>query len=346
MIYFIWFDPFWIIFHPSNLMFLFVLFISIVLVVSTDSWLVTWVSLEINIMVFLPLMLKKNNKYQRETALKYFLTQVVASILILLCLTQLKVNSFVFNNLLICALLLKIAAAPLHKWMPSLVGGLSWGVLFILLVVQKIAPFLLLSLNFYSLDCFNLLRVFIVFRAIVGRGIAIFQSCLQKMLAYSSISHLAWMLSIIINHKFGWVIYFLIYALINFSIILTISFISIFYLAQLMSNGSRIFKIWICLGFLSLAGLPPFSGFFPKIAVVKILILSNIKFLLFFLILRTLVTLFIYLRIVLNSIFTSGRGNLIIFKLKKDYFVSFVNMAALSAGGLIFVSLDFKLYLN
>lgn len=340
------FRPFWIIFHPSNLIFLLVLFISIILIISTNSWLITWIALEINIMVFLPLMLKKKNKYQSEAALKYFLTQVVASILILLCLAQLKINLFIFNVLLVCALILKIAAAPLHKWIPSLVGGLSWRVLFILLVVQKIAPFFLLSINFYGSKISYLVSFFIIMSAVIGGISALFQASIQKILAYSSISHLAWILSVMLINKFGWLLYFFIYALINFSILLTLSHLGFFYLSQFISSTPNTLKVWAACGFLSLAGLPPFSGFFPKLAAVEILARCGHKALLFFLIMSSLLTLFIYLRIILNCMYSRKRRVFCSTKSSKIYTVFFVNRRALVLGGAFYVILDFKLYLN
>nr|BBN80014.1 NADH dehydrogenase subunit 2 [Grandidierella fasciata] len=327
--------------HPSKIMFFTVLLLSILLIISTDSWLVTWLALEVNIMVFLPLMLKKNNKYQSETALKYFLIQVVASTIILLSLIQLKISNS-FSHLLVLALMLKMAAAPLHKWMPALSDGLSWETLFTLLILQKLAPFFLLSMNI-NIVFFELLIFFIITSAMVGSTMVLFQSSLQKMLAYSSIAHLAWMLSIMKESKFEWLVYFIIYSSIVLALMFTLSFNNMSYLSQLMSSHSSKAKFWVCVGFLSLGGLPPFSGFFPKMMVISVLTTTEYKFLLGILILSSLISLFMYLRIVLMTMFQKKNKNFFFQKKNSDYLVNLVNMIFLPLGLVIFL-LDFKLY--
>nr|BBN80001.1 NADH dehydrogenase subunit 2 [Grandidierella rubroantennata] len=330
--------------HPSKIMFFSVLLFSIFLIISTDSWLITWLALEMNIMVFLPLMLKKNNKYQSETALKYFLVQVMASIIILLSLIQLKISNN-YIHLLTLALMLKMAAAPLHKWMPALANGLSWETLFTLLIIQKLAPFFLLSMNM-NFIFFDIIILFIIISAMVGSIMVLFQSSLQKMLAYSSIAHLAWMLSIMKESKFEWLIYFTIYSSIMFCLIYTLSFYNIFYLSQLLSSQKSKMKFWICLSFLSLGGLPPFSGFFPKMMVILILSNTEYKFLLMILIISSLFSLFMYLRIVFMTMFQKNNKNFF-FKNKNnnDSIINFINMIFLPMGFMVFF-LDFKLYEN
>nr|BCD89863.1 NADH dehydrogenase subunit 2 [Grandidierella osakaensis] len=323
------------------MMFFMVLLLSIFLIISTDSWLMTWLALEINIMVFLPLMLKKNNKYQSETALKYFLIQVMASVIILLSLIQLKVSEN-YIHLLTLALMLKMAAAPLHKWMPALISGMSWETLFILLILQKLAPFFLLSINM-NLVYFDFLIFFIIMSAVTGSVMVLFQSSLQKMLAYSSIAHLAWMLAIMKESKFEWFIYFVIYSMIILALLVTLAHNNTSYLSQLLSLHKSKMKFWICLGFLSLAGLPPFSGFFPKMMVISVLSCSEYKFLAGVLILSSLISLFMYMRIILMVMLQKSAKNFLFEKKKNDYFVVFINMIFMPVGLMIFL-LDFKLY--
>jgi NADH:ubiquinone oxidoreductase subunit 2 (subunit N) len=66
-------------------------------------------------MSFIPLILKKTNKYQAESALKYFLTQAIASVFILLRLCLIKTPTIGATFILTLGLLLKVAAAPLHQ---------------------------------------------------------------------------------------------------------------------------------------------------------------------------------------------------------------------------------------
>nr|YP_010252264.1 NADH dehydrogenase subunit 2 [Grandidierella taihuensis]QTX95222.1 NADH dehydrogenase subunit 2 [Grandidierella taihuensis] len=324
--------------HPANMLFFSTLLLTIVLIMSTDSWLVTWMALEINVMVFLPIMLKKNNKYQSETALKYFITQVIASILILLALVQLKTLYSFSCYILITALMLKLAAAPLHKWMPALINGLNWESLFMLLVIQKAGPFIILSMNNPCNNFENFTKFFIISSALIGAIMALFQSSLQKMLAYSSIAHLSWMLSLILLNKLDWVTYFIIYSLITLTLMISLSMTNMLYLSQMMTNSmNNINKVWVMFGFLSLAGLPPFTGFFPKMMSMELLTQSPHNLLLLPLLMSSLISLFLYLRITLNSMFFKTSQPFSKPVNNKNTLMTFINLTGLFTGVLLFI---------
>nr|BBN79988.1 NADH dehydrogenase subunit 2 [Grandidierella japonica] len=324
--------------HPSNIMFLTTLFMTIILAVSTDSWFVTWVALEMNIMVFLPMLLKKKNKYQSESALKYFLTQIIASIMILLALMQLKTAYGFSCFVILTSLMLKMAAAPLHKWMPALVNGLNWESLFILLILQKVVPFTILSLN-NPYDSFDFtLSFFIIMSALTGALMVLFQSSLMKMLAYSSIAHSAWMLTLMMMGKLEWLSYFMIYSIINMTLMTTLAKTNMFYLSQLLTNKESAHnKAWIMLGFLSLGGLPPLSGFFPKMMAISVISASSNNTLLLVLLLSSLISLFMYLRVSVNSIFMKTSQIFEKGQKSKNLLISVINTSGLFLGYLLFV---------
>lgn len=319
--------------------------ISILITISTNSWLITWIALEINLLVFIPLIIKKNRKYQTEASIKYFLTQALASILILIRIYFLKTNE-IFNIIIILALIIKIAAAPLHQWIPSLVKGLTWQILWLLLILQKINPLILLSINKQRAAINYILFIFISIRAIVGsiRGLII--NNLKKILAYSSIAQLSWLISRILIKQFIWVVYFVIYRTILSSIIISIKEINIKNINQLFNKKNNTKNIFVSLSILSIAGLPPFSGFFIKFIIIITIIQTTFKFILIPLILSSLIRLFFYLRIRLTSIVSSSRKSIITKEKKINIFsITFINTVALRIGGLIFIFiLDFKLY--
>lgn len=251
---------------------------------------------------------------------------------------------FINTYLLTLALFLKIAAAPLHIWMPSIVEGLSWQSFFILITAQKISPLLVLSLNFNTKIIELIFFIFIVSRAIVGSIRGLTQSSLKKILTFSSIRHLRWILTALIINKRLWVRYFFIYSLISLAIITTLKKNNTTKIAMLFKNKES--NKSIILNFLSLGGLPPFTGFLPKLSVILSISIKSFSFLILPLILGSLVRLFFYLRIAISTIFFSIRkpNNQVNHKPLNIDISFFINMTGLLGGLIIFLELlDFKL---
>ena len=144
-----------IILHPICFIYLISLIIFIFIVVSRDTLLIVWVALEINLIRFIPLIIKKNNKYQRERALKYFLVQAISSLILLVGLFELKLNLTYCYMFLLISLMLKVAAAPLHQWLPSIINRINWFSSFLIFRPQKLGPLMiifLLLMNIQALE--------------------------------------------------------------------------------------------------------------------------------------------------------------------------------------------------
>lgn len=137
------------------------------------------------------------------------------------------------------------------------------------------------------------------------------QSQLRFILAYSSIGHIGW---IIVSSIFSYnlfLIYFIVYRLINLSIIFILNFYSMQTLNIITINGIRIF-FFLVLGFIfiSLAGLPPFLGFYPKIMVLNLSIGLGSYFMIILLLIGSLINIFYYLSIFFNLyLFSRYRGH-------------------------------------
>lgn len=96
-----------------------------------------------------------------------------------------------------------------------------------------------------------------------------------------------------------WFLYFCFYVFLNFNIILIFNNFKLFNINQIFNYliFNFIWKFFIFCILLSLGGLPPFLGFFPKWIIIEIIIYKNIIFILFFIVFCSLITLFFYLRI-------------------------------------------------
>nr|UTU97022.1 NADH dehydrogenase subunit 2 [Aedes koreicus]WON66412.1 NADH dehydrogenase subunit 2 [Aedes koreicus] len=287
----------------SNNIFFIMLISGSLISISSNSWLGAWMGLEINLLSFIPLMNEgKKNLMTSESSLKYFLTQAFASSILLFAIIMMMMffnNNWTisnnFNNLLILStLLLKSGAAPFHFWFPGVMEGLSWMNGLTLMTWQKIAPLMLIS---YNLN-YSFFYISIILSMIIGALGGLNQTSLRKLMAFSSINHLGWMLMAMMNNELLWLTYFLLYSFLSMSIILMFNNFKLFHFNQIfnfsMMNSSN--KFFLFLNLLSLGGLPPFLGFLPKWLVIQNLVELNQFFLLFIAVCLTLITLYYYLR--------------------------------------------------
>ncbi|KAI8032970.1 NADH dehydrogenase subunit 2 (mitochondrion) [Drosophila gunungcola] len=289
--------------NSSKILFIMIMIIGTLITVTSNSWLGAWMGLEINLLSFIPLLSDNNNLMSTEASLKYFLTQALASTVLLFSsiLLMLKnnmnseINESFTSMIIMSALLLKSGAAPFHFWFPNMMEGLTWMNALMLMTWQKIAPLMLIS----YLNIKNLLLISVILSVIIGAIGGLNQTSLRKLMAFSSINHLGWMLSSLMISDSIWLIYFLFYSFLSFILTFMFNIFKLFHLNQLFSwfCSSKILKFSLFMNFLSLGGLPPFLGFLPKWLVIQQLTLCNQYFLLTLMMMSTLVTLFFYLRI-------------------------------------------------
>nr|YP_009243646.1 NADH dehydrogenase subunit 2 [Caridina gracilipes]AMX74297.1 NADH dehydrogenase subunit 2 [Caridina gracilipes] len=289
--------------RPSEMFFLSTLLMGIVMTFSASSWFTAWIGLELNLLSFIPLLATtKSDMYSTEAALKYFLVQALGSVLIVAAgpLGLYLQNSTATITTL--ALLLKMGAAPFHFWFPPVVQGIPWPQCILITTVQKIAPMLLLTVVQSESSSF-ILMIASISSAIAGAIAGLNQTLTRKILAYSSISHMAWMLAAIMFNEQLWMIYFLMYAVVSLSIMLIMHSYQVFHLNQLLSfnTHSKSLTLGLFLSLLSLGGLPPLTGFFPKWLVIQQFVLSNSIIWLSVLLMSALLTLFFYLRVAISS---------------------------------------------
>nr|ARH54741.1 NADH dehydrogenase subunit 2 [Trigonopterus sp. 3 AH-2016] len=292
-----------------KILFFNLIILSSMISISTMSWFSAWMGLEMNLLAIIPIMKTKKNKLSAEACIKYFIIQAMASSMLLFSVimftnmylnksTSINLSPAILSNL---ALLLKMGAAPLHFWLPEVISGLNWFSIFIILTWQKIAPMILLS---YNLSNPLLLSAIAISSSLVSGIQSMNLVCLRKIMAYSSINHMGWMLCAMISSINLWLYYFLIYSLINLSIMTLMNKFQIFFLSQLskMISENKMLKFMFMLNFLSLGGLPPFLGFLPKWLTLNFLINMNFLTLSMLMVLSTLITLFIYMRLTFSSL--------------------------------------------
>nr|YP_009737773.1 NADH dehydrogenase subunit 2 [Amesia sanguiflua]QHW07354.1 NADH dehydrogenase subunit 2 [Amesia sanguiflua] len=293
-------------FNSNKMFFLFILFFSTLISISSNSWFGCWMGLEINLISFIPLISNSNNTMSTEASLKYFLTQSIASMnflfMILMKMLMLK-SSFFFNNfssiMINSTLLMKMGAAPFHFWFPNIIEGLSWFNAFILMTWQKISPMILLSYYFNK----NFIILIMIINSIIGALGGLNQTSLRKLMAFSSINNLGWMLAAIMISEKMWMLYFLMYSFLIMIMCLMFNMFNLFFFNQMfIMNMTPLMKTFLLINFLSLGGLPPFIGFFPKWMIINFLLMNNFFIVSFIFIMMSLILLFFYLRIIFSSL--------------------------------------------
>nr|YP_010397564.1 NADH dehydrogenase subunit 2 [Diamesa tonsa]UQJ73551.1 NADH dehydrogenase subunit 2 [Diamesa tonsa] len=333
--------------NSYKLLFFITLMSGTLITISSTSWFGAWMGLEINLLSFIPLMMNTNNLLSSEASLKYFLTQALASSILLFgvifffMLSNWSNPSLItYTNLLIASsLLLKSGAAPFHFWFPSVMEGLSWNNSLILMTWQKIAPMILLS---YCLNT-NFFIIVIILSIFIGSLGGLNQTSLRKLMAFSSINHLGWMVAGMMNSENLWMIYFMFYSFLSMAIIFMFNNFKLFNINQMFGlfNSNSIVKFLMFLSLLSLGGLPPFMGFLPKWLIIESLISMNMFFLLTLMVTFTLITLFFYLRICYAAFLLNHNENnwtYSSFYFNKNYLVCLM-FGFISISGLIMINL-------
>nr|AVN67540.1 NADH dehydrogenase subunit 2 [Pycnoscelus surinamensis] len=290
------------------MLFLSTLISGLLITISSNSWLGAWMGLEINLLSFIPLMSNNDNMFTTEASLKYFLIQALASATLLFIIISKSLvetmfsitSSYLTNIMILTPLLLKSGAAPLHWWFPSVMEGLSWNNCFILMTIQKIAPLMLIS---YMISLNWFLTIIILASVIIGAIGGYNQTSIRKILTYSSINHMGWMLTAMLMGEAMWMLYFLIYSILTLTVISIIIPSQISFVNQtfLMNNENKIMKFLLFTSLLSLGGLPPFLGFLPKWVIIQFMVLNWSFMIVSVMMILSLITLYYYLRITYSS---------------------------------------------
>lgn len=292
--------------NPTAILFTRIILTRIAIVASAPSWLISWVGLELNNLRFIPLILNSKNKRESESAIKYFLTQALASVLFLVG-GMIESSSFyvIGGRLLInIALVIKLGGAPFHAWIPSVLEGIVWKSCFLLLTIQKINPLILLTI----IDKIEgVVIVTILISLVIGAYGGLSQTSIRKILAFSSINHAGWFLSaVVIRNYLTWT-YFGVYSLLIISVISINDVFNINHINQSINLTNNSTQSILILRLLRLGGLPPFIGFLPKWLVLQNTIINGRIFLSVTIILMRLITLYYYLRVAFASFILSKR---------------------------------------
>nr|YP_004285828.1 NADH dehydrogenase subunit 2 [Nymphicus hollandicus]ACA80265.1 NADH dehydrogenase subunt 2 [Nymphicus hollandicus]ADM26391.1 NADH dehydrogenase subunit 2 [Nymphicus hollandicus]AYN50479.1 NADH dehydrogenase subunit 2 [Nymphicus hollandicus] len=283
--------------------------------ITSNHWITAWTGLEINTLAIIPLIAKSHHPRAIEAATKYFLVQATASTLMLFSsmtnawssgqwdITQL--NNPPSCLLLTTAIAIKLGLTPFHFWFPEVLQGSSLTTALLLSTAMKLPPTVILLLTSHSLNP-TLLTTMAIMSTALGGWMGLNQTQTRKILAFSSISHLGWMVAIILYNPKLTLLTFYLYTLMTTSIFLSMNSTNTLNLSTLMTSWTKtpMLNTTLMLTLLSLAGLPPLTGFLPKWLIIQELTKQEMTMTATTISLLSLLGLFFYLRLTYCSTIT------------------------------------------
>lgn len=254
-------------------------------------------------------MLQHKSNQDTERAVKYFLAQALGSAVILYFSISLWGN--ITRNwclrILSLGLFLKLGAAPCHFWLPAVITSLTWINCLILATWQKLAPLALLTYPLSRWGANHFIPIVASLNAIVGGIIGINQTHIRTILAYSSITHMGWIIgAFITGSNKRPLLYFVLYSIVISPLFIALNHYNIFSINQtsLLSLNSKTLLSLICFLLISLGGLPPLTGFLPKWLVI--LSISKFNWLLtLILLLGSFINLYFYLNLTFGTLISN-----------------------------------------
>nr|ADC92487.1 NADH dehydrogenase subunit 2 [Colluricincla woodwardi] len=276
--------------------------------ISSNHWIMAWTGLEINTLAILPLISKSHHPRAIEAATKYFLVQATASALVLFSsmtnawytgqwdITQLTHPTSCL--VLTAAISIKLGLVPFHFWFPEVLQGSSLITGLLLSTAMKFPPITLLFMTSSSLNP-TLLTTMAVLSVALGGWMGLNQTQVRKIMAFSSISHLGWMSIIMVYNPKLTLLNFYLYTLMTAAVFLAFNSTKTLKLSTLMTAWTKTPSLSgiLLLALLSLAGLPPLTGFLPKWLIIQELTKQDMAPAAMILSLLSLLSLFFYLRL-------------------------------------------------
>jgi len=288
--------------------------LGMMIMVSAGSLLIIYLGLELlSLSLYALVALQRDSNAASEAAVKYFVMGGLASGFLLygislvygmsgsiliediaLYLTQNDANLMIQFGLvfIVVGIAFKFGAAPFHMWLPDIYHGSPSSITAYISSVPKIAAF---GMAFRILDggfsnasehWAPMIMILAMMSVVLGNIIALVQTNLKRMLSYSAIAHIGYFLlgvSVGTDEAFSAsMFYIIVYAMMTlagFGIIIFMSSDKQDYQKISDLRGMGRYHPWYALMFsivmISMAGIPPFIGFWPKLEIFRILVAND-----------------------------------------------------------------------
>nr|QDH07371.1 NADH dehydrogenase subunit 2 [Chamberlainia hainesiana] len=275
-----------------------VLISSSLLTIMSNNILMVWMMLELNSLTFIPLIQTNKSTSEVEASINYLTPQTFASGVLMASIMLAPLIQDYSKMLASTALLMKLGAAPLHAWFPSVMQSIGLAQGFILMTWQKLAPLMLLSVN--QLSHTHAITMSATISAIWGSIAGLNQTNLLMLMTFSSITHLSWpLMALLMNPQIS-LLYLICYTLTILPIFMYLSSpISLTHHMITTLTTNKYSNISVIIHLLSLGGLPPLAMFSAKLPIITIMSTSMAPILAILLV-GTGISLYFYLIIIIT----------------------------------------------
>ncbi len=312
--------------------------LGMMIMVSGESFLTLYMGLELlSLCMYTLVALDRDNPNATEAAMKYFVLGALASGMLLYGMSMLYgvtgsldiagINNNLLNGtdkqavlvlglvFIVSGIAFKLGAVPFQMWVPDVYHGSPTAMTLLIGSVPKFAGFALTirllaqALPALAIDWQGMLMIMAVLSMVIGNVTAIAQTNLKRMFAYSTISHIGYLLlgllSANINGYASSMVYISAYVLMTlaaFGMILLLSRAG-FESENLedlkgLNQRSPWFAFMMLITMFSMAGVPPTLGFYAKFAVLQAALQAGFVWLVVFAVMMAVIGAFYYLRIV------------------------------------------------
>nr|ATX74618.1 NADH dehydrogenase subunit 2 [Gehyra kimberleyi] len=288
---------------------------STIMTMASHHWMLAWLGLELNTLSILPAIMKTPHPRATEATMKYFLIQALAAAMILFASTmnawqtglwEITHTTHITTTIITMAILLKLGAAPVHLWYPEVLQGTTLNMALLISTWQKLAPLSLLYMMHNNLPN-NLLLLTGLLSALLGGLAGLNQTQTRKIMAHSSIAHMGWILiALNMAPKLTTLALsaYMIMTTAMFSSLSTSTMKTITDMGTTWSSSPTM-TVLTLLTLTSLGGLPPLTGFMPKLLILNELTTKPLLPMATTLALTSLPSLFFYIRMAHTTTLTT-----------------------------------------
>jgi len=330
--------------------------LGMMVLVSAQHLLVLYIGLELfSLPVYAMVAMQRKSANAGEAALKYFIMGAIASGILLYGIsiiygltgslmladiykfTAVNNPAFILSLVFICVgIAFKFGAAPFHMWVPDVYEGAPTPVAMFIAAAPKLAAFGMAIRVFHETFAnasdiwVTVLLVISVVSIFWGNIAAIAQSNLKRLLAYSGINHMGFVLlgfvaagssdAVVISQGYS--------ASLFYVIVYSITVLAAFGFIMMLSSGDSKLELkslddykglyykqpWFALLLMmllfSMAGVPPFIGFFAKLSIIQSTIAAEYFYAAIFAVLMSVVGAFYYLRLIWLMFFEEPVGEI------------------------------------
>ena len=313
--------------------------LGMMVMISAHSFLLVYLGLELlSLSLYAMIAFNRNSLSASEAAMKYFVLGAMASGLLLygisifygitgtLDLNQLSaaVNSQLSQHpialgfaltFIVVGLCFKLGAVPFHMWLPDIYQGSPTSVTLFIGTAPKIAGFamairlLVDGLGDLQVDWSQMLTALAIASMALGNIIAIAQTNFKRMLAYSTISHVGFILLGLLSTTANGYASAMFYT-ITYTITASVAFGVLLVLNRKgceaenisdlsgLNDGNPWYAALLAIAMFSMAGVPPTVGFYAKLSVLQAVIQVDMLWIAVVAVLFSVIGLFYYLRVI------------------------------------------------